>query len=134
MVRRIDLTRDQSFSARPMGARIVARQTLPGGGERVTVEQEPTGAYRWLLRLPRVIRKKFELDAIGVEVLGMCDGETSVKRIVERFTREHGVHPHEGRRAVTAFLETMMRKGLVTMVVGKAGGIAAGDSGKKKRR
>ncbi|MCE9592245.1 MAG: PqqD family protein [Planctomycetes bacterium] len=111
------LTRDQAMNAKPVAARVVAREPLPGGGERIKVPFHPSGVYKWLLRVPETATKRFDLDPMGVEVLAMCDGQKSVRYIAQRFAKTHSLNPHEAEQAVVAFIQMMMRKGIVSVVV-----------------
>lgn len=111
------LTRDAALDAKPIAATILASEPLPGGGQRIKVPFRPTGLHKWLLRVPDTATKSFELDPFGLEVLGMCDGQKSVRYIVQKFSKAHRLNVHEGERAVITFIETMMRKGLISVVV-----------------
>jgi hypothetical protein len=113
------LSREQSLDAKPVATPVVKREPLPDGGQRVTVKVHPSGFQRWLLRAPEGYPRQYELDAMGVEVLAMCDGQKTTHYIVEAFAKRHRIHPHEAEQAVAAFLQTMMRKGLVSVVVSK---------------
>ena len=55
--------------------------------------------------------------AMGLVVLEMCDGQKSVRYIVQRFAKDYQLDPHEAERAVVTFLRSLIRKGLVNMVV-----------------
>ena len=83
----------------------------------LTEAERDTGWRRWLLRVPETIQRDFELDSLGVEVMDMCDGQKTVRYIVERFAKRNGLNEHEARQAVTTFLRTLIRKGLVQMMV-----------------
>ena len=113
------ITREQSLDARPVAVRIVRRSPLPGGGERVAVPLRPSRWQKFLLRIPDDATKEFELDAVGVELLGLCDGEHSVKDLAREFSRKHQVGAFEAQQAVSAFMQTLIAKGLVVVVIGK---------------
>jgi hypothetical protein len=117
--RRTLITRDQAFDARPVAVRTLGREPLPRGGERLTIELQPRGMQKWLLRVPEGVSRNVELDAIGIEVFDMCDGKTSVRQITRRFAKQYKVDPQEAEIAVTTFIRQMMRKGLVSMMVEK---------------
>jgi len=113
------INREQAMSAKPIAVTPVSRQELPDGGVRLEVPMQPTRMQRWILRVPNTATRRFELDAFGVEVLKMCDGNKQVRHIVRTFAQRHKLNPHEAERAVLTFLQAMMRKGLVAMVVSK---------------
>lgn len=113
------LTRTQAFEARPMAIATIKREPLDQGGQRLMIPYRPSGYQKWLLRIPDTATRKIELDAVGVEVFDMCDGKTAVRQITRRFAKQHQVDLHEAEMAVVTFIRTMMRKGLVSMVVDK---------------
>ena len=97
--------------------KVSKREPLPDGGERVTVMVEPSRIQRTLLRVDSLSRR-YELDARwAMEVLALCDGQKTVRSITETFAKRHKIHPHEAERAVAMFLQTMIRKGLIVVVV-----------------
>lgn len=111
------LNRDQSMEAKPVSAKIEKREPLSDGGERVTVKLRSTGTQRWLLRAPEFVTRQYELDKVGVQVLAMCDGQKSVRYIVKKFAKEYRIDEHEAEKAVVTFLRTLIRKGLILIVV-----------------
>ena len=74
---------------------------------------------RLVLRIKGDINREFELDAMGVEVLNLCDGDKTVKYIIRRFSKDHDMNHAESEQAVASFLRTLMAKGLVVMVTPK---------------
>lgn len=113
------ITREQAFRMRPTVARIVDRTSLPDGGVRIKVPYTPSAWQKMLLRIPGDALREFDLDAIGAEVLELCDGNKNVRYIINQFARQHQVDEHQAETAVTTFLRTMMRKGIITMVMPK---------------
>lgn len=110
-------TRTEALEAKPLATTILAREELPDGGQRLTVPLQATRMQRWILRVPATATKQFELDPLGVAVLGYCDGSKSVSYIARKLAKEHQMDPAQAERAVVTFLQTMLRKGLVVMVV-----------------
>jgi len=119
MSKKPELQREQALTARPLMTQILRREPLPGGGVRIIVPFNPVGYQRWLLRIPTDATREYELDNFGIEVVDLCNGERSVRHIVKRFAKDHNLNQHEAERAVTTFLQNMMRKGLVAMVIPK---------------
>ncbi len=77
----------------------------------------------WQRRLgaPGQCRRTFVLDALGREVYEACDGHATVAQIIDRFRRRHRVSAAEAEHSVTAFFQTLMRKGLIEMTVTRKG-------------
>jgi len=117
MAKKQELSRRQALDARPLPAEIADRVPLPDGGQRITVLFAASGYQRWLLRLPERVKRDFELDAFGVEILGLCDGSRTVLDIIKKFTARHKLDPTEAEHAVLAFLKTLVRRGVVAMAV-----------------
>lgn len=113
------ITRQQALDSRPIVAPIIDRTELSNGGQRIIIEIATSPWRQRLLRLPSKLHRKFEFDAIGVEVLAMCDGQKPVKHIVQRFAKDYSQHPHEAERMVTSFLRMLVRKGVVTLYLPK---------------
>ena len=112
-------TREQSMESRPIATEILERKPLENGGQRISVEVATSPWRQRLLRMPAKLKRQFELDAFGVQVLEMCDGQKPVKHIIDRLVREHKLDPRETERAVTMFLRMLMRKGIVTLYLPK---------------
>ena len=123
------LTRDEAFNARPVATEVLGRRARENGGALIIIPMRPTGYQKWLLRISESAQRTIELDAVGVDVFDMCDGRTSVREIARKFAREHQVDQHEAEMAVASFVQMMMRKGLVSMMVDKGR-----QEGKKTRR
>lgn len=111
------LMRDHALEARPVAARILTRHSLGNGAERVTIGIRTQGMRRWLLRRPEIIERQFELDAFGIHLVHCCDGHHSVQSIIERFATKYRLDPAEAEKAVTAFLQILIRKGILTMII-----------------
>ncbi len=69
----------------------------------------------WILQFSR--ERSVALDKIGEEVWSQCDGEKSIEEIVERFTQRHGTSFHESRLAVMQFVQDLVRRDLLVVVV-----------------
>lgn len=113
------LSREQSLGAKPVAVKISEREKLEGGGERVVVPYQPSKWQRMLLRMPETLTRSFELDAFGVDVLNMCDGQKTVRYIAESFAKRHKLNKHEAEKAVITFLQTLISKGVVVVMVEK---------------
>jgi len=115
--RALRLSREQSLNAKPVAARILARQPLANGGQRITISARTRGIRKWLLRLPGTIEQDFDLDQIGIDVIQCCDGTKSVRYIVKRLAKQYRLDSVVAERAVTMFLKTLVRKGVLSVIV-----------------
>lgn len=103
------------MAARPSRLPFI-RQKRVGEKLHVTVMLRRTGWMRWLGG-PEEVERTLALDPMGQEVYEACDGRTSVQKIVRQFASRHTVSVAEAEAAVTAFLQTLMKKGLVAMAI-----------------
>jgi hypothetical protein len=112
-------TRDDAFAAKPIATPTIERTARDSGGARIDIAMRPSGYQKWLLRIPDDATRRIELDAVGVEVYDQCDGRTSVRQIARRFAKQHQVDQREAEAAVANFIQMMMRKGLVSILMNK---------------
>lgn len=111
------MTREQSLGAVPVAVSILEKVPSKNGGVRVTISVPTRPLQRKLLRLPEYVKREFELDPFGHEILLWCDGKNSVVDVLRLFSEKHGINPHEGEKAVLTFLRTLIAKGLVVLKV-----------------
>ena len=117
MRRKSTFNRSESLAAVPIKAPVVKREEK-GDKVYVTVEFERPGWQR-ALGADQRCQRTYGLDAYGHEVYEFCNGRRSVKQGVERFAEKHHVSLPEAELAVTTFLQTLMKKGLVGMSIKK---------------
>lgn len=115
----IKLSRDQARRSKPIGHEYVRRKAMPSGEVRLTFMVPARGMAKWLLRLPDKVEKTVALDAVGIQIFDLCDGETTVDQIVQKYTKRYKVDRHEAEIAVTTFMRSLVQRGLVTMMVPK---------------
>ena len=113
---RLGLDRDSALAARPRQAPIAATKERPDGGLVVTLRVRRP---RWqqLLGAASGGERSFGLDAYGRDVFEACNGKRSVKAIVRRFAKAHHVSMAEAEMSVTAFLKTLLSRGMIGMEV-----------------
>lgn len=68
----------------------------------------------WLL--PYSTHRRVELDALGAEVLDLCDGKRTVETVIEAFADRHRLSFREGQLAVSEFLRQLTQRGLTAIV------------------
>jgi len=110
------LDRERALSGRPTRVPVVRQEERPNGELRVTVRVPRPRWLRWWVGRGE-IGLSFDLDYLGREVYEACDGKTNVKTIMRRFAQAHNLGLPEAEISVTSFLQTLMRKSLVAMVL-----------------
>ncbi len=110
-------------------------KATPRRNERAVTEERPEGTLlvrvpirrpkymvpplSWLLPFSR--ERRIELDRLGTEVLGMCDGRTSIERIMQSFAKAHRLSFREAQVSVTEFLKMLTQRGVI-VIIGRDGG------------
>ncbi|NJL30464.1 MAG: PqqD family protein [Phycisphaerales bacterium] len=70
--------------------------------------------WSWLLRVRQ--QAGYELDGLGREVWEACDGKRTVENIIDNFAARHHLRFHEARLSVMAFLQQLVRRGVIVLV------------------
>lgn len=115
--KKVRLDREQALGAIPVQGSVVRREER---GEKlyVTLLFARPGWQR-LLGGDNQCQRTFGLDSYGREVYEACDGERTVEGIVQRFATQHHISVVEAEMAVTTFMQTLMKKGLIAMTLEK---------------
>ena len=108
--------RSEVMAGRPEQLPYLRQEQTPEGSMRITVRLGRPKWQRWLGGEGEVTRT-FSLDCLGREVYHACDGKTSVSRIISEFAERHKISLAEAEMSVTAFLKTLLMKGLIAMAV-----------------
>jgi hypothetical protein len=119
----LDLSREAEWSAM-LGAR-PTRNTAARA-----VENGSTGVTLWVKRrrpawmvppvswvVPYAAEREIVLDALGRQVWQWCDGSLTVEEIADRFKDEHRLTFHEARAAVTGYLQKLIQRGVLAIVI-----------------
>lgn len=72
----------------------------------------------WLL--PFRESRRVELDALGAEVLDLCNGRWAVETIVTEFARRHALSFREAQLPVVQFLRMLTQRGVIAIVATRA--------------
>lgn len=100
-------------TAAPSGKRqrtIIGAESKPGLPRHIKLRHDP-GRGRWHVLAPERV---FEPDPIAVEILKLCDGETSVQTIADRMAVEYNAPIDEITNDIIAMLQELADKGVVT--------------------
>jgi hypothetical protein len=68
--------------------------------------------------LPFRSEKGVALDALGTQVVGLCDGVRTTEEIIEVFAKEHQIRFHEARLSILSFLKSLVQRNLMVVVAG----------------
>jgi hypothetical protein len=112
------VTRAESLARIPVKNSRIVQERLPGGEILITYAA-PVGALsaaviRYLGRgSGQEIPKKVQLDGMGSEVWELIDGRRTVRRLIDIFANAHNVPAQEAEVAVTQFVRSLGRRGLI---------------------
>jgi hypothetical protein len=57
-----------------------------------------------------------ELDALGCEVLALCDDHRTVEAIIDAFATRHRLTFHESRVSVTNYIRSLVQRGVLVIL------------------
>ena len=112
------LSRSQALAHIPMKNPEILENRLESGEVVLTY---PMRVRPWMTAMMRrlggkgngVSEKKLQLDELGTMVWALVDGNHSVKEIINRFSETYRVNDREAEVAVTQFLRTLGKRGLI---------------------
>jgi hypothetical protein len=107
----------EAMQGRPVRTPVV-RTEEKGEKLYVTVEYARPRWQRWMGG-DTTCQRTFGLDPYGRYVYEACDGKQTVSRMTRHFARDHKISVAEAEVSVTAFLRTLIAKGLVGVRVDK---------------
>ena len=113
------MNREASLAAIPVKNDVVEETSLSNGDSLLRYPAIPR--KRVLMSLigrirrasPKVRSKKLQLDTLGSEVWRLIDNRRTVQEIIERFARHHQLSLRESEVAVTQFLRSLGKRGLI---------------------
>jgi len=83
------------------------------------IPMPPAPVLRWFPKLAKASsgERKVDLDEVGTFVWDICDRETTVRQMIERLSAEYKMNRKEAEVSLFAFLQTLIKKGLVSLIV-----------------
>lgn len=84
------------------------------------LEKTASGLISWMAkRMGQPLTKSFELEPVGAFVWELCDGKNSVSQISLKLRERYKMTRVESDAALTAFLQTLSERRLVSLKVAK---------------
>lgn len=120
------------------GERADALEGVPLLNSAANIERRPDGTAlaEIAMRRPRFLvppiswilpysdRRRVLLDALGVAILGLCDGKRTIGAIVSRFAAENKLTFREAQVAVVQFLRQLTERGVIVVAGAEGAGSA----------
>jgi len=114
-----ELTRETSLKSMPVRNPDLKVKREQNGAVTLHVPFRPPRWARFLSKLLRMedAERRISLDEIGTFVWDMCDGETTVRAMIARFTDKHKLNRKEAEVSMVEYLRTLAKKGLIGIIV-----------------
>ena len=115
------LSREASLASKPIRNPALTCERHGDGGLLLRVPYTPPRS-RWARLVARALRlegteRRISLDEIGTYVWDMCDGETTVRKMIGRFAEEYKLNRKEAEVSMVQYLRTLAKRGLVGIMV-----------------
>lgn len=114
-----ELSRGASLESRPARNPALTAERNDDGTVLVRVPTNPSRWARFAARLLRVedAERRISLDELGTFVWDQCDGETTVRMLIGRFSKEYKLNRKEAEVSMVEYLRTLATKGLIGIIV-----------------
>ena len=112
------LNRQESLSARPVLNRLVKVERAEDGQIILQIPRPDTATVRWISRtfhLPPY--KRVALDELGTFVIEHCDGQQTVRDIVDKFAKRFRLNRREAEVSMSTFLRDLARRAIIGLVI-----------------
>ena len=136
------LTREAMMDSRPARNDILKWEKNETGEARITVVRQENWKTRLLSKVFYIPGERtITLDEVGTEVWQMCDGHTSVAKMIEGLREKYQLDRKEAEVSLLSYLKTLGQKRFIGFVLerdqasggeGKAGGRQGSDASGKK--
>jgi len=117
--RKQTVSREQSLTSIPVHNQVIREECGTDGCVTLLVPVRRTGVVKMLgkiLNVPETDRR-VSLDKLGSYVWRMCDGQTTVRDLIERFSRKYKLDRKEAEVSMVAYLRMLAKRRLVGIVV-----------------
>jgi len=108
------LSAEQVLRSRPVRNEGLKSERIEGGGVRLLLERR----REWWAKILAVIFpipkvKPVELDAVGEEVWDLCDGQHTLRQMIDTFRERHKLTRAEAEWSLRTYLRDLGKRGLV---------------------
>ena len=112
------LTREAMLESRPARNELLEWEKTEAGEVRITVTRQETWKTRLLSKLFYIPEQRtITLDEVGAQVWQMCDGQTSVARMIEDLRDHYKLDRKEAEVSLLSYLKTLGQKRFVGFLV-----------------
>lgn len=116
--RRPHLSPEQVLASMPVQSPDARAEELEDGGLRLITRRRGDWWVRLLSALFPIPReRRIELDSVGKQVWDLCDGEHSLRQMIEVFQQLHKLTRAEAEWSLRNYLKDLGKRGLVGFAV-----------------
>ena len=112
------LTREQSLASMPIRNPMLKWEPEDDGTVQILI---PRKEGWWVDLLSRMVyvpkRRRIALDELGSYVWDQCDGETTVRSLIDKFARKYKLNRKEAEVSMVSYLKQLAKKGLIGIQV-----------------
>ena len=121
------LDRQTSLAARPVLNRLVKVERDAEGNVVLRVPRRDSALVRTVSRAFRISPyRKVALDELGTFVIELCDGQHTVRAVVEKLAERFRLNRREAEVSTSTFLRDLARRSIIGLVVDGADGRPGG--------
>jgi len=113
--KRPTMTRQQLLQARPIRNPQAEVTETDQGLLDVAIPFEKPKGLTWFFRGKKTLLRRFQLDQLGRKVWNLCDGQHTVRQLIETFSRDEGLNLREAEVSMLTYLETLGKRGIIFM-------------------
>jgi len=115
------LSREESLASIPVRNELLEFEEDEEGIVSVKIPRKDTWWVKVMSKIMYVPSSKVvSLDEVGSYVWRMCDGQTTVKELIEDFREKFKLSRKEAEISVVAFLRMLAQKGMIGLAVPSA--------------
>ncbi len=112
------LSRQDSLSARPVLNRLVKLDRAEDGNIILQIPRRDTATARAVARVFGIPPyRRVALDELGTFVIELCDGQHTVRELVDKFSKRFRLNRREAEVSLSTFLRTLGRRSIIGLVV-----------------
>ncbi|MGD2174015.1 MAG: PqqD family protein [Candidatus Brocadiaceae bacterium] len=117
-----ELSREESLSAKPVLNRLVKVERDGKGNVILHIPRRDTALVRFVSRVFKMSPySRLTLDALGTFVIELCDGDHTVRQIVDKLSENYKLNKREAELSTSEFLRTLARRSIVALVIEEQG-------------
>ncbi len=113
-----ELSREQSMAAMPIRNPALTVEREEDGTVQLLIPRSDAWWVRLLARLLYIPkRRRVALDELGSFVWELCDGETTVRMLIDKFAQKYKLNRKEAEVSMVTYLKQLAKKGLIGIQV-----------------